>query len=345
MKKNHILVGICLALASCAQQVPLQSTMDSYFDPEITGQERKIISEMMATLPEEDRKEVVYIDFENHKIYANRSALKKDFGFAKAEGGASRLYVSAQGTKFALPGTGPETSESLSSQAVTCPSGGSGPYRRVRTAAGTASVPYTYAKASVQLSSGSLTRVEQNPNVRETPYAYLGVTTSTNVEADVGLQYNVVAKDWGAYIKSGGTIVTGSLGPIRYSTGQVMNLEFITVSDNRAKLRISNPSTTVSDNPKVIFFDVSGLKASGVGNRLKRVTSIAQATSSGSATQNFTTGAYYSAAWTNMAVGTTTSAPAWGSRSSDVVESCYWPNPTNVQISSISGGEKVVIDL
>lgn len=324
-------------LASCGRSPsgPSSSTLnvDDYIDAQIQGEERAGIKAHMLTLPPSDWDAITYIDFANKKIYTNRVALQGLLDFAEEVPGGSHLYKTQSGRLFALPSETPEPGDikSLAQGQGACTSS-TGPFRRVRTAAGTSAMPYGYGAATVTLGT------TPTPG-GGTPYAYMGSTTPSqpNVEADVGLQYNTGAGDWGAYIRSGGETVTGTATnpkpERRYDASTSTNFEYLAAADGTGRLRINKASTSSGvPNPFVIDFPQAGLRKDGVGNIVKRLTTIASPSST----------AYFSVQWTDMKVGLTTSTNhAWGSYASDTsTDNC---STANVTYSNVTGGEKVIV--
>lgn len=306
--------------------------VDDYIDPEIQGEERAGIKAHMLKLPVSDWDAITYIDFEKKKIYTNRVALQGLLGFAEKVPGTANLYSTKSGRRFALPDddVSAEGLRPLAQGPGTC-SSTTGPYRRVRTAAGTSTMPYGYGAATVTLG------YYPAKSAGGTPYAYMGATTPTGVESDVGLQYNTGANDWGAYIRSNGSTVTSEPGAPerRYDPTTSTNFEYLVAADGIGRLRINKASTSPGvPNPLPIDFSQPGLRKDGVGNIVKRITSIASPTA--------TTGAYFSVQWLDMRVGLTTATNhAWGSYTNDTsTDNC---STSRVSYTNVTGGEKVLI--
>lgn len=329
-------IVLTAALTACGQNPNLSGSntpnVDDYIDPQIQGEERAGIRAHMLTLPPTDWQAITYIDFDQKKIYTNRVALQGLLGFAEKVIGTTNVYKTSAGASFSVPDddTSIDGVHPLNQGAGSCTNNG-GPYRRVRTAAGTSAMPYGYGAATVTLGA------TPNPG-GGTPYAYMGATTSTGIEADVGLQYNTGANDWGAYIRSNGVTVTGTntnpQPPRRYDATTSTNFEYLVASDGTGRLRINKSSTSTGvANPFVIDFSQPGLRKDGVGNIVKRLTTIASPTST----------AYFSVQWTDMQVGlTTTTKHAWGNFASDTsTDNCSTPKVT---YTSVTGGEKVIVE-
>jgi hypothetical protein len=341
MNKNRTFSALLLCtviLASCGRSpsdpTAVTANVDDYIDAQIQGEERAGIRAHMLKLPVSDWDAITYIDFENKKIYTNRVALQGLLSFAEKVPGAANLYTTKLGRRFALPNDDAlaEGVRPLAQGPGTCTST-TGPFRRVRTAAGTSSRAYGYGAATVTLGSYPV------KTAGGTPYAYMGATTPTSppVESDVGLQYNTVSGDWGAYIRSNGRTVTSEAGAPerRYDPTTGTNFEYLVAADGIGRLRINKASTSPNvPNPLPIDFSQPGLRKDGVGNIVKRVTSIASPTSA--------TGAYYSVQWLDMRVGLTTATNhAWGTYTSDTsTDNC---STSQVTYSNVTGGEKVIV--
>ncbi|WP_420594238.1 hypothetical protein [Deinococcus sp.] len=329
--------ALTVLLAACGQTPtgPESASLnvDDYIDAQIQGAERAGIRAHMLTLPVEDWQAITYIDFENKHIYTNRVALQGLLSFAESVLGTSNLYTTKSGRQFALPrpdvsawGLQPQAQGAGSCTATT------GPCRRVRTAIGTSSMPYGYGAATVSLLATPVP-------AGGTPYAYMGATSSTGKESDVGLQYNTGAGDWGAYIRSNNVTVTGDVNnpqpPRRYNPGTSTNFEYLVSNDGFGRLRINKASTSANvPNPFSIDFSQPGLRKDGVGNIVKRITSIASPT---------TTGGSFAVQWTSMRVGLTTATNhSWGSFASDSsTDNCS--TSSRVTYTNVTGGEKVTV--
>ncbi len=351
MQKSNLLIATIFTafLSACSNTNTLEQQIQANIDPEIQGEERWVIAEHMRFLSPQDWKAVTYIA--NGKIYVNRVALKGLLEVAQPVSG--NLYRLSDGTIFPVPDDTNE--EPTGYQVVTICTSTTGPFRRVKTQPGTATSNLTrfgYARATI--SPGGLLLGDDLPpsvltSAGEVAYAYLGTSVNGSLaESDAGLQWSPATNSWSVYVKSGGTLVTttppppGAVVPTpfpRYAWYGETTLTFSVISDGRARIAYSGTTVGSAPNPYSIDFGLPGIRADGVNNVFKRVTSIAQTTPSN------TSGSRYTVAWSHLALGRTASSGLhiWGQAGRDIGENC---KTNKVEVASTgSSSEEVFINL
>ncbi len=216
---------------------------------------------------------------------------------------------------------------------------GTGPYRRVLSKAGTTSTPYSWMKTSVTLPSSNNVKEVQ---INDTAYAYIGGVSSTGVQVDAGLQHSPTYGNWAPIIYCNGKSFNTPSSE-RFDAGQTVTMEFYVVSDNNVRLSATGKVAGVTKTLSVDCNNATGFKKNGVGNQLKRATTIGQKP------ENLSSGSYvYGVRWFNSYIGTSSSTnhqwlaadmPSSGGYTS-------YPNSTKVSVSFVNAGEETVtIDL
>jgi hypothetical protein len=361
------LASISALLSACdLTETPKVSLLSSdleiqnKIDLEIQGEERSVIADVMTRLDAEHREYVSYII--NNKIYVNKVSLRNDLEITKPLGNS--LFQLSSGEIISRPSDSVGQNEGLSSQAIICPTT-SGPYRKVATANGVASIQpgtvlqrFAYARADIGpggLLIGDFAPpvLNKNPQVKEVAYAYLGTSGSMGVaEADVGVAYSPNFNTWAPTVFTGGQFVTSNppydkppVGPpTRYDWGSGVSMEFIVTKDGEASIvytgSVANSSIN-KKNPFTVVFPLSGVRKNGSKNLLKRVTAIAQS-KAGSSIYVPNTGSNFSLAWTNVRLGLsrTSGLHLWGQYPNDVTNSCVTSN--SVQFGGIGGFDEEV---
>ncbi len=250
-------------------------------DPRIVGEERRKIADIMRLIPSDQRDNVIYMS-ESGQILVNRPELREEFKLArKLEG---NIYESASGQRFVE--TPSITDGDISSQVYTCSPVTSGAFRRVATKRGTniTAGRFSYALAEVWVpGADSQVRAKQTTTTPitqlETPYVFIGghSTTSAGVpitEVDAGLQWSQQNRDWAIYLKAGNNLATGA----RISSPASVTLELYVPIDGTVIVRVTGGSLSSGTNAgRTLPLAAPGWTKSGVGNVMKRVTSIAQA--------------------------------------------------------------------
>ncbi len=207
-----------------------------------------------------------------------------------------------------------------------------GPYRRVTSKTGTSSQPYSYVESSVTLPTKS--NIYEATGTNDTAYVYLG-GSGNGTEIDAGLQHSPTYDNWAPIILCGG-VTYHPADTERFKGGQTVKLVFYVSSDNNVVLKVTG--TTVSGTYKTITTYCSkatGWKANGVGNTMKRVTSIGQKP------QNLSSGSYMkNVAWNNSYIGTVSSKHKW--LANDTAGYITYPNSTKVSVNYTNAGVETV---
>lgn len=214
--------------------------------------------------------------------------------------------------------------------------GGTGPYRRVSSNAGTKSQPYTYMETTVTLPSKS--NIKENG--KDTAYVYIG-GSGNGTEIDAGLQHSPTYDNWAPIINCN-SVYSHPSDTDRFKGGQTVKMVFYVSADNKVVLQVSG--TTDKGQYKTITTycnTATGWKANGIGNTMKRVTSIGQSP------ENLSSGSYIlGVKWANSYIGTTSSKHQWLANDTLASGSICYPNKTKVTVNYVNAGEETVsIDL
>jgi len=314
----------------------------------------------MTRLDADQREYVSYVS--GGKIYVNKLSLRNNLEIAKPLG--NDLFQLSSGAIVSRPSDGSIIKGEISSQTTICPTT-SGPFRKVATANGVASIQpgttlqrFAYSRADIGaggllIGDSSPPILNKNPQVREVVYAYLGTSASMGVaEADVGVAYSPDFYTWAPTVLTGGQFITSKapydkppLGPpTRFDWGYGLTMEFIVTANGEASITyIGTVSNSINQaNPFTVVFPLAGVRKDGSKNIFKRVTAIAQA-KAGSSVYVPNTGSSFSIAWTNVKLGLNRSGSGlhdWGNYANDVTNSCITSN--SVQFGGIGGFDEEV---
>lgn len=210
----------------------------------------------------------------------------------------------------------------------------------------------------VTMDEGTLT-LNKKSTVREVPYAYLGGSGNVSpsggsTEIDAGLL--IQGGKWKATAlihSSGSTSIFSFPTSFAYDANLAtsVKLEFAVIEDNAARLYVNGITKPVNIN-----MPAPGFKANGIGNRLKRVVSLAQeSVATGLPTEDLKTGAYFSVLTEGALLGpgakdvggklqpTTFGLHTWGG-GTDRAEDCRYPAKVSIGDAG-SGGEEVTFNL
>jgi hypothetical protein len=316
-------------------------------DPEIQGIERQAIADIMSTLPEDWRENVILIT-DNNEIYVNRPELRSVLSSTMLS--RDGVLETADGRRMAAfqGAAAPKSPDNLAPLAA-CSNIGTGGYRRLSSKVGgglSSLTKYAYSKAIIGLPSESSGGITADLSF-ETPHVYLGGTgAGVSTEVDAGFMY---FKD-STYTSGGWELITNVGGVYTYgvvlSPGSSPTLEFLVPADDYVALRtwggIVHP---ISTGPLTIAAYAAGWKTNGVGNTLKRVTSIAQLPGQ----QDFSTGARLAVDWNFALIGASpTLAHNWSS--TDTSSDCFFPTSavtlgmTDLGVGPDAYNEKVTIE-
>lgn len=210
--------------------------------------------------------------------------------------------------------------------------GGTGPYRRVLSKAGTYSQPYSYMETSVYLPTSS--NVYEKKGTNDTAYIYIG-GSGNGTEIDAGLQHSPTYGNWAPFINCK-RVYSHPTDTDRFKAGQTVKMVFYVSSDNHVVLEVTGITDKGQTKTiKTYCNNATGWKANGVGNKMKRITSIGQSP------ESLSNGSYIkNVRWSNSYIGTRTSKHKWlANDTSDYV--CY-PNKTKVNVSYTDAGTETV---
>lgn len=292
------------------------SAIERQISPEITGEERAVIAQVMKTLDPEDRENAVYIA-ENGKIYANKPELKEVIKWEKVKG---NIYRDPEGNVCAFP-----EEETLGNNATDSDVGilsSGGPYRRIRSITG-----YTWTSSYFHLAGGA----DIHESAGDTGYIYTGGIGSTGIEVDAGLQHSPTYDNWSFFLSVNHDPYTTTP---RFKSNQNAFVKFYVSSNGYVTLSVS--AYDVNNTWRTISYTraASGFYTSGSGCRIKRCTTIAQTN------QNFSSGSWHeNAHWYSCKIGTSsTSNHTW--LSSDNYQITNYPDSTHVVVNYVSASEE-----
>ncbi len=287
-------IAIVMILVFSTSVFAEENKNDNFFiSPELGAAEREIIGDIMQTLPESDRENVIYFAPDG-EVYANKPELKENV--EKAEYVGDGVYAWENGETFVLPEAQAEDQSQafvsdISILNYSC-SGNTGPYRRVFSNPG-----YSYYEGRVYLPAAAEVNDQSQPGGNSTSYIYTGGRNGT--EVDAGFQYGKTNQDWAFFNSPAGQ---GRTSGSRYKSGQTVTLKFYVTQDNQVAVSttgIKMNSTTVTT--ETLVANAPGWKLNGTGNILKRITSIGQIGGN-----NFNSGAYLrNVQWSSSKIGTT----------------------------------------
>jgi hypothetical protein len=204
-----------------------------------------------------------------------------------------------------------------------------GPFRRALSKTG-----FAYEAADIALPGrNDITALDPSGRLKpsgDTVYVYLGGRGSRGGEVDAGLQYSAAHDNWSLFLAVGGFGYTygpspGAPAHPRFVSGQTVRLEFEVIETDEVEVRATGIDEAATDVPPTpvthaIRLDVSafpesnanvdadragrptnfGWNPSGAGNRLKRVTSMAQEAGH----ENFLSGSFvHGVEWANCVIG------------------------------------------
>lgn len=257
-----------------AKDQQIQTKIDSL----ITGNERKIMADVLSRLDPEDRDNVIYVD-ESGDIYSNKPSLKASADSYTFIG--NNQYRSA---KSGLTLTGPGNySEPIDTTADDNPledqysiqsvppteTGGSGPYRRVFTNDG-----YSWMSTYVTLPGGPNMKDNDSAGFFDTGYVYLGGWSSNSTGIDAGMQHSTTFDNWTPVTLANHTMFPAG---VRFKSNQDIYMKFYITAPNEATLAVSGVGIDgVSKTITLVRDGVSGWNKDGIGSRLKRMTTIGQ---------------------------------------------------------------------
>jgi len=274
-----VLVLACALITSCSTPRTDQELIEQTIDPAIVGEERRKMAEIMRLLPPAHRDNVIYLS-ENGQIYANKPSLRGEFRLSRQI--SDRVYETAWGEKFVLPSSG--SPDDVSKLEYTCIPVSTGPFRRIATQRGVnvSGGRFSYAYAQVSLpGEGSVYGLQNSSGDQiETPFVYLGGHSTTSsgsimTEVDGGVQWSQAKKDWALYLKSGSNVAVQN-NQVRLFSPVTISLEFYVPSDGSVAIRVTGGTVRTGIN-RTLVTSASGWSKSGVGNVIKRLTTIAQA--------------------------------------------------------------------
>jgi hypothetical protein len=317
---------------------PLGDQIQQNIDAAITGLERDYIAEHMRDLPSSQWNEVIFAT--GNAIYVNRVNLRGLYQFGvPLAGGLYRdpvtndVYASASSSATTL------NAGRVRPQATTTCSSNSGPFRRVVTSPGVQNPASVFDIARFGFSSATISppilatdpnQAGSNGTVVETGYVYFG-----GVTADMGLQYSFARNNWALYGKTDAVSKPITLTP-RLSATDSVNLTFSVIGENRVRIEASQGAVA----PKPIELFAPGFSSNGAGNRLKRLTTIAQRdTTTGQDVNVSGTGSRFAVLWDNMRLAARNGTPppgfhGWGTSAADAAIDCK----TSANVSIIATG-------
>jgi hypothetical protein len=273
------------------------SSLGKYIDPEIQGEERAVMLQVLFILPERSREDVVHFS-EDGKVYTNRVANKGTMQLWHKVDEKNSIWKNESSNLRAFPvqRQRPNCDEGhltpLAPVTPSCGLDGTGIEFRMQTKAGLSSstIPgLSYASVRVTLPSrknseilvddptgyyqaGRLINYNCTRDIQkglgalaETPYIYLGGWGASGYASrvDAGFQWNCgdAADDYSLFfLREDAGISTDSFAN-RFAAGQAITLEF-SVQDNPNKA-----GTSIGDN--IMYITAGGLNRSRTGTIVK----------------------------------------------------------------------------
>lgn len=353
MKKQLLVIAssLTLILSGVIIASAKSSSNDGFIDPSITGKEKSIVQNVMAQLDPSDRENVTIIDGDGN-IYANKPSLKNQVHkLIKVSGNE---YTDDLGEKFTLPTPEPkpqgcpantdvtsvsnntlntDSSDStmqispLTASQPSCTDYNNGPYRRVYSYTG-----YSWMNAYVHLPGGS-DIYENNSAHGDTGFVYTGGWGNTNLAVDAGFQHSPTYDNWAPVF----TINGGSYGfTPRLAANQDVFVKFYVPADGEVALYVAGNDTNGNKVANTyVRTDATGWTKSGLGNLIKRMTSIGQTQGS----ESFTDGSYIkNVHWYSSNIGTSsTNYHSWSA--SDTWGYCSMPS-SKISVNYVNAGEE-----
>ncbi len=271
LKSRLTVMGfLTVAVVACSSFDP--DDVQRYIDPEIQGEGRRVIAEIMQNVPTGLRdSEVLFVDDDN-TIYTNKVA-------------SQGRYAIESLPNFSAP-------DPITVSSTNCPYDPAGPFRRVMTQPGlppgpaTATARFAYASSDVALPSIS----DMKLNTQEIAFVYMGTNKPTAVDAGLSFNPDKSKLYWGPYFLSNNPKTLPR--PVRqftfpggqgfYAPNTQVFLEFVVPIDNIAEIRYTGQRIGESTSrTTLLFYPARGLRADGKGNVMKRVTSIVTQTGRG----------------------------------------------------------------
>jgi hypothetical protein len=336
-KRISVLVATLFALSMLVTlvfSVPMVganvTSNDLNISPLIKGEEYTVIKKIIETLDLEDRENVIYIT-ESGKVYANKPELKNEVVPLKHV--KDNIYENPEGYQFVFPDEtiGVSTSEITyqESQTDIVPLQGTGPFRRVKSKNGTQQTPYAWTCANVHIGKKPAD-VYDNDSLPsgDTAYVYLGGTggDGAHLEVDAGLQHSFTNDNWTLVMK----VENGANGHDlpRFKSDQNVFFKFY-VNDNDS-VTVKAQGFDVDNNwqERTVCREASGWRKDGIGNAMKRCTTIAQIIGY----ENLLSGSYHkNVRWYECKIGaSSTNNHYWSG--SDIGESSKYPNDSRVTV-------------
>lgn len=311
---------------------------DFYISTSVQGSEKRIMEDVISTLPIEDRENVVYLTTQG-KVYANKPELKNDIEQLKLV--TDNVYKNSSGEEFIFPNVEKPTVTKNTYLSVSkvvapgCSSGGTGPYRRVASATG-----YSWLSMKVHLPSETeIKDLGPSSTTGDTGYIYTGGWGGSNsLTVDAGMQHNTANKNWSGAIRVSGTNAPFNLAT-RYQPNQDIQMKFYVNGNNMVTLVVTGVLVDGVKRTQTVVAEAPGFSVDGSTNILKRITSIGQTRGK----ENFSTGSYMkNVHWYDVYIGkSSTNNSAWNSSTQSNIL-CSYPNSTKVQTSYVNQGEETV---
>ncbi|WP_336769797.1 YrpD family protein [Bacillus bombysepticus] len=175
---------------------------------------------------------------------------------------------------------------------------GTGPYRKVVANSG-----YSWMSTYVYLPGGN--NVSYKKDSKDTGYVYIGGSNG-GVEVDAGFQHSPTLDNWSPFISVNKVRPSTGTTNIRFKSNQEVFMKFYVTSDNNVELSVTGTDVDGVRRTITLTAKAAGMKKSGTGNLLKRVTSIAQVGG-----DNFNSGNYMkNVRWSQARIGTSSTANA-----------------------------------
>ncbi|KFI34307.1 hypothetical protein HY00_03915, partial [Peptococcaceae bacterium SCADC1_2_3] len=291
---------------------------DLNIDPNIQGEEREVIEKIMRTLDPEDRENVIYIS-DSGKVYANKPELKS--GVEPLKHVRDNVYQDSKGNQYAFP------DETIK--------GGTGPFRRVMSKEGTTQNTYAWTSAYVHIGKHP-NDVYEKSGTNDTAYVYTGGKGSTGVEVDAGLQHSPTYDNWAWVTKVGTNPPYSPPEFTRFKSDQDVFLKFYVNQNNQVTLSVTGYDVNNIKKTWTKVRDASGWMKNGIGNAIKRNTTIAQAP------ENLLSGFYHkNVRWYNCKIGLdSTNNHNWSGSDVNTSETTKYPNDSRVTVNWVSWAEE-----
>ncbi|AET60303.1 hypothetical protein HPL003_17795 [Paenibacillus terrae HPL-003] len=265
-------------------------------NPSMTKSDNAVLSKLMNSLDPKDRENVTYID-ETGKVLVNKESLRKEvirlepvsqdtYKDSKSSllSVTQNTYKDTTGQLYTFPVLQPKpdcivgnnptpTPMDFSTNSASfpvCRDLRNGAYRGVYAHMG-------FAWATTRIHLPSRKEIYENPSkyTGSTGFVYMGGWGNTNNAVDAGLQHSPKYNDWAPFL-----LIEGRGAPITYTPrfegDQDIQMKFYVPSDGIVALVISGYDTSGTKVTKTYAEAAPGWTATGNGNIIKRMTSIAQ---------------------------------------------------------------------